>query len=494
MAATTLYTDHTTDTYPLPIAGLNDREALVQERNFSPNLRNVRCERDKVVKGPGSTLWANPPVNVGIPRNLVQVYMQAVTEKFLLLTNSTAFVWAAGWTPTAELYSGAASARFSVANAQDRAVWSQGTDNIRVYDGTNFSQLVNLAARSLFAFNNRIVAINTLEADGYHPGRARWSANGVITDWSGLSSGFLECVQYSSAPLTGGFVLNNQLILGKENQLSELQATGVATSAFAEIQRVNGVGMLARHSVAATDYYAFWLGNDDVYSWDGATERHAGDRVYATILSVLDFNALDKVQGALINKGTEYWLLASETAEGGVFIYDFTRDKWYRDHWPNVRTLGIFNVGSTLTNAIGQSAFVIQGNSDGSTVRVDSTASSNNGAAIDAYFETEDIAARVFRGRFPVQSLDMANTIWRAASIMPPGQQCEIAVSTDKGKTWLDPQTVTASSDPEQLGMAHADFIRTYNQLRVRFRNNSINPAEWQGGWQLEWNVQGVNR
>lgn len=485
---------HTVDTNPLPLAGLNDHESIVQDKSFSPNLRNVRAERDKITKGPGLTLWAPAPVTAGVPRNLVHAYMQAVTEAFLMLTSATAYVWnGSGWSPTAEVYTGATSARFSVANALDRTVWSQGSDNIRVYDGTTFSQLVNIAARSVFAFNNRIVAINTTEVDGYHPGRARWSANGVITDWSGLSAGFLECVQYSSAPLTGGFVLNNQLILGKKEQLTSLAPTGTATSAFQEVLLVSGVGIVGRHSIAKNDYFAYWWGNDNVYMWDGATERAIGQNDYVTMLSVVDQNSTDKIQGALRNKGSEYWLLMSETAEGGVFIYDTKSDRWYRDHWPNVRSLGVFGVGTTITTNVGASSALIVATLDGVTGRVDDAVANNLGAPIDAYFETADTASREYRGKFPVQS-GKANTVWRASSIMAPGQSCEIAVSLDKGQTWLDAQTVTASTDLENLGNVHADFCRSYNQVRVRFRNNSVNAAEWLGSWQLEWNVTGANR
>src|SRR5438128_2323232 len=148
---------------PLPMDGLDDRDPLVAEKTRASDLRNVRTHRQRVVKGPGGILWA--AAVPGTPRNLSQVFFNSPSEKFLLLTHTKAFVWnGTAWIALgAETYTGAASERFSIANTQDRAVWSQGTNNLRIYDGTTVSELVAFAAKTLLAFNDRIVAVNTVE-------------------------------------------------------------------------------------------------------------------------------------------------------------------------------------------------------------------------------------------------------------------------------------------------------------------------------------------
>src|SRR5713101_146571 len=302
-------------TYPL--GGLDDREPTVIEAARSPDLRNVRTVRERVVAGPGSALWATAPAAV-LPRTFAQVEFLAGAQQELMFTQTQVYKWGgASWTLLGGgPYTGAASARFSAVATQDRVCWSNGVDNIKVYDGTAApTQLVAIAAPTLLAFNNRVLALNPTEVDGLHNARVRWSVNGVITEWTGLGSGFLEVIQTGDAPLTGGFVLGNQCMLTKERELIELVATGDAASPFAEASsrgggaHVAGTGMIARYSPGLAEYLVFFLGPDDVYAWDGASLVPVGTRVYKTITSLVDYTALTKVQGGVHTTDSEYWLL-----------------------------------------------------------------------------------------------------------------------------------------------------------------------------------------
>src|SRR5262249_26293242 len=235
--------------FPIPLNGLDDREATILDPGYSPNLRNMRTVRERVVKGPGSVSWAPAPANSPV-RSFHQGAFLAGAEALLMATQAQVYKYDVGGGTWTQLvggpYSGAASQRFSFATTQDRVVWSQGTDNIKVYDNsTNPTQLVALAAPTVLAAENRILALNPLEVDGLHNARVRWSVNGVITDWTGLGSGFLEVIQNSDDPLTGGFVLGNQTMLTKARWLIELVPTGSASSPFAEATKGNGGALVS---------------------------------------------------------------------------------------------------------------------------------------------------------------------------------------------------------------------------------------------------------
>jgi len=481
-----------TQEFPIPLNGLDDRESTILDPNYSPNLRNVRTVRERMIKGPGSAVWAAAPANSPV-RAFHQASFLAGAEALLMATQAQVYKYNVGggtWTQLAGgPYNGAPSQRFSFATTQDRVVWSNGTDNIKIYDNSAApTQLVALASPTVLATENRILALNTLEVDGLHNARVRWSVNGVITDWTGLGSGFLEIIQNSDDPLTGGFVLGNQTMLTKARWLIELVPTGNASSAFAEATKgnggalVSGTGMIARYSVGLGEYFAFLLGPDDVYLWDGASLKAVGQKVYKTITSLLDYNALDKVQGVVHTTDSEYWLLVSETAEGGVFIYDYRRDRWFRDNWANVRALGVFRVGSSLLNTLQQSEFVIQGETDGTTRRVDPRLTAQDGASFLSYVETPDFTAQL-KGRLGSQaSLQRQNTLWRVRVQGPVGQPLGLSYSTDRGASYTD-FFITCNA----AGVATLDVIAPFVTIRFRiWSSNTVATEIWRAG-EIQW-------
>jgi hypothetical protein len=475
--------------FPIPLQGIEDREATVMDPNLASDLRNIRTVRERVVSSPGSALWAASPA-ASPPRTFHQGSFLAGFEALLMATQLRVYKYNVGtgvWDALTGIYSGAASDRFSFATTQNRIVWSQGVDNIKVYDGSAApSELVAVAAPTVLAFGDRVIALNTVEADGVHAARARWSVNLNITDWTGLGSGFLEMIRYSDDPITGGFVLGDQCVVTKARWLLNLQATGNATSPFAEIALVPGTGMIAPYSAGVAEYFVFFLGPDDVYMWDGASLKAIGSRVYKTLTSLIDYNALDKVQGVVHTTDSEYWLLISESAEGGVFIYDYRRDRWFRDDYPNIRALGVFRVGSSLLNTIKQSEFVIHGLLDGSTQRVDPTLFTRNGAAFTCRLDTNDHSAQEKPSRIPMRTVTKSekNVFMRLRMIGTPNQAMTLGYSTNRGATFKT-TVVTANAD----GIATLDDIKPFNQIRFRALANAGADFElWQEGefwWQL---------
>lgn len=428
------------------------------------------------------------PNTFGIIRNYAQLYVGAATavEKFLMLTSRSAYIYVPGtsstgtWGTSGETYTGADSLRFSIVNTQTVAAWSQGVDNIRQYDGTSYSDLItvgqNHAARTLLAFADRIVSIRPFYGGIDHATQIRWSVNGNVNDWLNTGSGVLEIVETSQDPLTGGFVLGDRAYLAKERELIELIWTGTGSPVFGTQPRIRGMGVLASNSIALAEQVAFWLGPDDVYMWDGSTLTAIGDRIYNTIDPLIDYNALDQIQGAVWTPDSLYLLVVPPY----LFVYDYRRDIWYQDDTSSFEAIGIFGVGTNFTADIDHSDFIVIGDSSGQTVRLDQSLTDYLGNPIDSYFVTRDYTAEeLVRGGQGFQvSLWNINSLREVRFQAPAGNVVEVGVSTDRGVTY---QVTNVTVNANGVGVAW--FQIPFSQIRFRFRNFGIVDYEIHGQW-----------
>lgn len=484
----------------VPIKGIDYRESETREDGYASDLRNVRTTEDRVSRGPGSSSISNNPLSTTNPRTFFQASFYNGTEHLLAATATKVNRYdpaANDWVALTGTYTGGAIARFSFVNIQDRICWSNGVENIQQWTGSGApTSLVTLASPTLLSFNDRIVALYTVDVVGTHNARAQWCVNGNITDWAGLGSGFLEVVATGNAPLTGGFVLGTQCMMGKRKELIELVITGDANSPFAEATRLNGgiriagTGILGRYTTAGAEGFMMFVGEDDVYKWEGSGFQSVGARVNSKLHEIIDYNNPDKLQGVVQAADSEYWILVSDSVEGNVFIYDYRRDRWYRDDWPNVRSLGVFQVGVSLLADINRSQTAVVGFNDGATERENYTLFVRKGATYDSYIDTPDyVASKKYGGIFTtVQStLTQLNTLYEFNIEASPNITFEIGYSIDRGATW---KMKTVSTDSR--GIATIYVQAPFNRVRVRTR--SAGTSAW-SSWrtaEMVWRPSGM--
>jgi hypothetical protein len=306
-----------------------------------------------------------------------------------------------------------------------------------------------------------------------------------VTDWNGVGSGSLEIIETSQAPLTGGFVLGDRAYLTKQRELIELIATGTLNPVFATKDIVSGMGLLAPHSVATAEQFAFWLGPDDVYMFDGSTLSPVGERVYHTICEFIDFQALSQIQGIVYTPDSQYWLVVPPY----IFIYDYRRDIWDWDDVQNFCAIGVYNVSNPVFGPlnfygdIDRSQFIVVGDPQCNTNRVDFQETSWLGNPIDSYFETKDYTAEeliksTLGGGWHTTLWDL-NSLREIRFQAPAANTVEVAVSVDRGTTWVDAQDVLVNDN----GVGVAWFQRPFSMIRVRFRRYSTDSYEIRGGW-----------
>lgn len=438
---------------------------------------------------------------VGVIRNYGDLIVGGATpvEKIVMLTSKSAFLYTPQttstgiWTATPEVYTGTDIQRFSIANSTDAtygavAVWSQGKDELRYYDGTTFGTLItsgtNHAARTVLAFNNRIISVRPLVAGVDQKTQIRWCVNGDFADWAGLGSGVLEIVETSNQALTGGITLGSRCYITRAREMIELIATGSLSPTFIPEVRVSGIGCIATHSLAAGDIYTFFLGPDEIYQWDGAQLRAVGGRTYNTITQLVDYNTLDQIQAVVYTPDSQYWIVVPPY----IFIYDYRREIWDWDDVRDFQAIGLLTVQDLVTADLDHSEFVVIGDSAVQTIREDPSINTYLGDPIDSYFETKDFISVDSMDQQYAVAYDKYNTVWRIWFRGTPGEVIEVAISTDKGLTYPTMQTVTVND--EGVGIFFSNV--PYGVLRIRFRSQAGSVYSIQGPLSLEWTPSGT--
>lgn len=538
-----------TETIPLPLSGLNDNDPLMIDPQYSPDLQNVRLASNRIEKRPGMTFVTASPA---IPaRNILQASFTNIpsgqpASQFLRFGEEILHVLGGPdltWTEIPivggpDPFPMETQERFSFANTLSGLFWVSWNQRIRFYDGSVASTLlndfdVNMTGMVLLSFANRLILVRTRELGMDHPTRVRWCADGQITAWdpaTNRGAGFLEVVESSLNPLTGGFVLGDKCFLTKEREILPLVSTGDFRSPLrVGGPVVPGIGMIAPHSWAAGEFFGFFLGPNSVYKFDGASIEDVGEGDNWGVKSFLAGRAemreppirgrLQAVQGVLHARDTEYWLLlpppfGSQETGAVVMIYDYRRKRWYKDVYDGhmVDCMAEFRpaeldlfVSITLGWVQGRDS-ILHEVTDGihnATVLEDftrfsdSTINGTDREPIDGYFETRDFYAKEFSAGQTVPSSTRMNGNCRVAFKGPPGEKAFVGVSTDMGETWSEQEvTVTAS------GTAQAWFIRPFQTVRFRFRHHEMDenpglghradPVIWRGGISYDWKPAGV--
>jgi hypothetical protein len=613
------------ETIPLPLGGLDDRDALLLQDGVSPDCQNVRFHLQRVTQRPGFSAWelySQLPQAV-VVHDLHQGYFltplaDGSPSQFLDITETSIRTWnpaTRGWTthtlnPPATLNP---YQHFSIANTLGVVYWTALGVQIRQWDGVTAALMASdldgiilsvastpptagtgytagdvltlatgaggtvtvtsvggggvvlavtlttagtgyaigeyattggtgigatvqvtsanlpISAMALLAFDNRIIAIHTTEGGVIKPSRVRWPANGNMAKWAATTdgAGYLDCIETSSAPLTGGFVLNGRCYLTKAHEIIELRKTGNAQAPFAagadEI-RVQGTGMMATNSWAAADYFGFFVGSDNVHQWDGASLRPVGDPIREILFTGLDYTnvssqQLQALQGCVNPERHEYWLIGGQTVAfpaHHALVYNWVEQRWYRHVLPNFPTglqsnLGeegvaaFYSIAQFHTSDFNPSNYgalpiaglptqdtLIFSNGINSYV-FDETLTEDSfhdlsTAAIDAYVTTKDYNAReISRGQVQ-PTIGKMNVLHMVKFQGAVGAEVEVGMSTDRGLSWI-----TTFARVNESGVGTAFFIQPYATVRFRFRSTATGGFDLHGQISYLWRSAGFN-
>lgn len=503
-----------------PFGGMDDRDPIAIEQTKGVLVENARFHRERITRRPGTV-----PVGGAIDntKNVQQVYFSAPVgnnelTQLLMFGDSFLYKYVPGddqWLLYAFVdveTQQTASERFSIVNTLNNVLWSSINTRIRRWDGDSINILDHdfgntLKAMVLIPFANRVVAIRTREAEVDHPARVRWHANGDILKWdlSNDGAGFLDVIESSNAPLTGGFILNGKAYLTKEKEILELISTGDALEPFRVEGRIFGTGMIAPHSWAASDYFGFFLGGDNVHMWDGASIKDIGNPVRESILEGINITSitdgrLQEIKGVVHQRRQEYWLYSTTPSTNKVWIYDYKNDRWYRDSYQAITEIkslcnmepmsffpGGFGRGVKEEIIINETTQHYITNEE--RFRDERVISLDDGAEnIIVEIQTRESYAKELGPQGPVPTVAKFNNLRSAFFQGEPKQRFSIAASGDRGNTWSQEQIVEIG--PNGIGWSY--FNLCYPTLRFRLTNSEQKPMSLRGAIQIEWQGAGA--
>jgi len=250
--------------------------------------------------------------------------------------------------------------RLFITNGADiRAFYSDGTGTFNgQIIGSPFCNFIEYFSNRLFAMNlaNNPVGFPATNPADPMSNKIQWSKIGDYTDWSTVApehGGYLELYTGSVTPITGGKVLNDRLVVYKEDVITDIISTGEDNFPMRPETRVNGIGCLFPWTLQSTGQAHIFIGNDYmVYMWDGAQLHPIGQPVHSYIRRMVDtpWAPWQNAPFAALYKGfKEYHLFLQSTKMGHseVLIYDYMRDTWTRDYFPrtgDVQFGGMFEI------------------------------------------------------------------------------------------------------------------------------------------------------
>jgi hypothetical protein len=502
---------------PMPISGLKSSwPADSIGQNYAANVRNVRFRFGEARPTPGRGLFDRGPV--AQTSLLIAPFTQSSGINWpMMLTTSKLYrrgTTVPGtpnvWTEVPGTFTPTGTRRWAAISGEDKFFFCRGAEEISLWDGTvggNFVKLSTVAGfagfggganahscRCMDYFNNRLVTAYTFEGANTFANRIRWAQNGDYRKWDEtlqLGAGFMDLFSEGAEDIKQLRALNDRGVIYRLHSISELVPTGNLDQVFVEQVRVRGLGCIAPFTVASNGQIHMFLGTDkNVWMWDGIQNVPLGDPIYEELKALVNVDALDLYFGFMAPQRQEYWLVLSDPTRGAfdVFVYDYVRNYWTRDSFPNITSAGEFTNTTTApiwSGMVGpwspgdgrvwldltgtQFIQLIAGRTDSATMLIDEQFSYDyysQGSIIDRYLETEDQYLDDVNGPAGLETIIRILLVYKYVNNIP----FEIGVSFNQGSSW-DTQLVT----PTMSGYTWVEFRATGNVIRYRFRENNAN-------------------
>ena len=515
---------------PMPLGGRKTAwPSELLGGNFSPNCLNIRFRFGKAKPTPGRGLFDASPVNeqvlyIGhfpLITGIIWPFMLTQTKLFRRGNSApnTPPVWSQITPPGGLTIS---PGRWGVASGESHLFFCNGTAELTAWDGIsasfakvsaaagyqgpqNGNSTSLLSSYFLEYFDTRIFVANVTETPSGTPivyqNRVRWAESGTYFHWNEnaqLGAGFLDLWEEFSEPLTGMRGLGDVLVIYRRHTISHMIPTGTLAPTYAEYVRVRGMGCVAPYTLASSGQAHFFLGHDNnVWMWDGTQITAVGDPIYEELQAIIQASLYNTYFGFCSQLRQEYWLILCNpnASTYDVFVYDYNRQSWTRDSFPNLMTAGEIDLattaftwqtipGSWATQGATRSWVSLQasiiptligGRTDGATMLIDESVTYDYyalGSILESFLETEDMYFDGPAGQAgdPMEqgTVIRLQLVYEYVNNTP----FEVGLSNDRGATW---QTVMVT--PSTKGYSFADLRSTSNVVRFRFRENSANVA-----------------
>jgi hypothetical protein len=357
-------------------------------------------------------------------------------------------------------------------------VCSNGVDNIKKYDGTTFQDLGGSPplAKYVIQFKTYLHALRTKESGSSYYQRDRWPDTADPENWTTGNANYKDLT--GSDFISGAALFDDDhLIVFKERSILIVYPTG-DSEIFEYDGTVKGRGCSAGRTVSVIGKDIAYLGWDDVYLFNGISSDSISKSIRKELFARMIPSEMTNCFGLLIEEQKEYWLCTTPL----VWSYNYDIGRWFKHSLYNTMTaFGYYYLESAvkigdLTDLIrnlnwrigdrtilSEAPVTLLGDEDGYIYKYSALKNSDDGNAIDAYFDTKDFVFTKWQARQRIIRLDTYYT----------GPSLQIYYSTDKGVTWTLLTTLDDSTTLETPQVTR--FRINCRRIRFRFRNAVAN-------------------
>ena len=283
-----------------------------------------------------------------------QQYVFAGTKTKLYLLSGTSWSDVSGTT-----YNSAATDwRFDI---YDEVVLATNFENvIQRYDTTVGGTFANLAGspprcRDIAVSNAFLLAFNLVDGGTDRYTRLRWSAQGIITDWStaSLGAGFNDVREDVGGRGQRVVALEDYAVLFFTDAIYRVEYIAQPAS-FGLRALPRGRGTLSPNSIVRDGNVIYYYGTGGFYVFDGTNSIPIGEnKIDRYFYDVVDFGKLSQIYGARdpVTKNI-FWSFVSKTSPDGypdmMLSYNVSSDEWTIINYPVRFLLPSFTTAQTL--------------------------------------------------------------------------------------------------------------------------------------------------
>lgn len=401
-----------------------------------------------------------------------QQYVFAGTKTKLYLLSGTTWSDVSGTT-----YNSAATDwRFDI---YDEVVLATNFENvIQRYDTTVGGTFANLAGspprcRDIAVSNSFLLAFNLVDSGTERYTRLRWSAQGIITDWSttSLGAGFNDVREDVGGTGQRVVALEDYAVLFFTDAIYRVEYIAQPAS-FGLRPLPRGRGTLSPNSIVRDGNVIYYYGADGFYLFDGTNSIPIGeDKIDRYFYEIADFGKLSRVYGARdpITKNI-FWSFVSTSSPDGypdmMLSYNISSGEWTIINYPVRFILSTFTAAQTLESletlygSIDNVPLPLDDPSYAGGLRVFGGFSANNkygvfgGTSLDGELVTEDFRLN-FQGRSHLQGVHVISDAVVTVDVAYRNLQRDTQVQTGPN---------AANNVTENVNF---DLISRYTQFRI---------------------------
>jgi len=410
----------------------------------------------------------------GNPCLVIQYSQQDGDLYFVVVTDEKIYKYVStpAWTSLGA-YTGTALRRVCATVYNDLLLITDRVNAIMQWNGTTLAGVTGLEAllsTDLIAFNNHLLLFDLVENSGTveipiwtrYPQRIRWSNVNNIEDFVTGTSGLLTLGD-SPDLYAGREMLGDQLIVYKSRTIYNLLYVGYP-DIFKPVPVEKGRGLLAPDTLISFEGVHIFLGNDDVYAFNGQGLTSVGGAIKSLLFgpnAIVNPVYLGTSKARFYEDLGEYWLavpIGTSTVPNEIFRLDVANKTWWRrGSQIKITALGAWKKKNTISwdalvdsweeqawqwessAMLAETAIpIIAGYStlgDGVVNQVDFINFLDNSITPEAYRVTEELST-IIKTRY--------SELWM--EVQGEGQ-LKLSYSTDRGSSWTDLTTKTISQN-----------------------------------------------